>query len=128
MTETHYPVNGRITLYVYNHHAKPIRITSTALTDLEGVVRISNWRINNERTEITLTIEQSGGSNYQETFPCEIKETALPSPGRSFKWSEFWCCWQGPGKGSAFERTSTLVLNPEPQTLNPLKRRCRLCR
>ena len=94
-TETHYPVGGRITLYTYNHHSKPLRITVTALTNLDhNEVEISYWRINDARTEVTLTIV-SDGPDYQidRTYPCEVKETALPSPGRSFRWSECWGCW-----------------------------------
>jgi hypothetical protein len=91
-TETYYPVGGRITVYSYDHHREPIRITATALTDLEGEVRISNWKINTARTEITLTFPDRFGLTDQ-TYPCEVKETPLPSPGRSFKWADYAGCW-----------------------------------
>ena len=101
-TETYYSVGGRITLYSYTHHREPIRITATALTDLNpvsGSVRISDWRINEERTKVTLIIPQDsypvedGYPAVEMVFPCELKETALPSPGRSFRWSEFGGYW-----------------------------------
>jgi hypothetical protein len=96
-TETYYPVNGRITLYSYNHHSEPVRITATALTDIkEGSVQISNWKINDARTEVTLTIVHVGSyaEFVEETFPCEVKETPLPKPGRNWEWSEFNGCWR----------------------------------
>ena len=92
MTDTYYPVYGRMTLYSYNHHREPYRITATALTDLpDEPVEVSNWKINDARTEVTLTLVDYGPDD--RTYPCEVKETALPSPGRSFRWSEFSACW-----------------------------------
>ena len=92
MTETYFPVFGRITLYSYNHHREPLRITATALTDLDGEVRIFDWKINEERTQVTLTIVDDFEVN--RTYAVEIKETPLPKPGRSFEWSEFNGCWR----------------------------------
>ena len=96
MTETYYPVFGRITLYSYNHHREPLRLTATALTDLgnEGSVEIADWRINEAKTEVTLTFVEDHGYLSQQTYPIEVKETPLPSPGRSFEWSEFNGCWR----------------------------------
>lgn len=92
-TETYYPINGRITLYSYNHHSKPVRLTGTAITDFEGdSVRLSNWKINDARSEVTLTVVNGYGI-HERIFPCEVKEEALPKPGRNFRWSEFGGCW-----------------------------------
>src|SRR4029077_174245 len=94
MIENYYPINGRITVYIYDHHREPLRYIATALTDLDGKVPISNWKMNEARTEITLWIDQDGyGPQLARTFPLEMKEEALPSPGRNFKWSELSACW-----------------------------------
>jgi hypothetical protein len=94
MTENYYPINGRITIDIHDHHSKPIRTTVTALTDLDGAVRISYWKINEARTEILLTLgDAKHGDFEQRTFPLEVKEEALPKPGRNFYWSDFSRCW-----------------------------------
>jgi hypothetical protein len=102
-TETYYPVHGRITIYSHNDHAKPVRYTATALTDFgnEGSVEVSYWKINDAHTEVTLTIVGDAPnhlnayreSSFDRTYPVEITEKALPSPGRGFRWSEFHGCW-----------------------------------
>jgi len=94
MTETYYPISGRITLYSYNDVSRPIRLTGTALTDLtEDKVRLANWKINDARSEVTLTIVDGQHGLIERVFPCEVKEEPLPKPGRNFKWSEFGGCW-----------------------------------
>lgn len=107
-TETYYPVNGRITVYIHDHHREPYRITQTALTDLTEPVKISYWKINEDRESIILTIvgDEFGSNAYkyeQKTYPVEIKETPLPSPGRNFKWSEFYGCWVHKKTGHHFK-------------------------
>lgn len=92
-TETYYPINGRITLYSYDDHRRPLRVTATALTDLtEDQIRIANWKINDARTEVVLTVVNGYGIN-EKIYPCEVKEEPLAKPGRNFKWSEFGGCW-----------------------------------